>query len=158
MYRWQGGMFPRLARPALAGAIILGEQAIRGAGVTEFGLQKFFIIGFAQCRIGLAVKEGEEGVAPAAGHRRDLVQRTAGEYDRAARRRAISAAAELGKNQIAAVLILVEVDRHGKAAVLRAGIDVVAMAIEMSADRAVVTGDDVAIHPGRRELKKPRHG
>ena len=38
---------------------------------------------------------------------------------------------------------------------LRAGIDVVAVPIKMSADGAVVTGDDIAIHPRRRELEEP---
>ena len=44
--------------------------------------------------------------------------------------------------------------RDGEAAVLRAGIDVVAVTIEMAADLAVVAGHHIAIHPGRLELEE----
>jgi len=36
---------------------------------------------------------------------------------------------------------------------LRAGVDIVAMAIEVPADLGIVASDDVSIHPCRLELK-----
>ena len=108
----------------------------------------------AQRRVGFAVEEGEEGIAPPARYRRDLMQRAAREHDGAATRGAIAAAAELRKDEVAALVVAVEIDGDGKAPMLRADIDVVAMAVEMPADRAVVAGDDVAVHARRLELEK----
>src|SRR6202023_3316462 len=42
----------------------------------------------------------------------------------------------------------------GEAPVLRADIDVIAVPVEMPADRAVVAGDDGAIHARRLELEE----
>src|SRR5580704_2049957 len=116
------------------------------------------IVGLAQRGVGLAVEKGQKGVTPAARDRRHLMQRAAGEHHGTADRRAIDLAAELRKLQIAAVVILIEIEGDGEAPVLRAGIDIVAMPVEMPADRAVVAGNDVTIHAGRGELKIRLYG
>src|ERR1700722_19584081 len=159
MKRWQDGIaFGILAGAALAGEVAFRKQAIGTAVIPEFALQNVRVIFLAQRRVGLTIEEGEKGVAAAAGHRRDLMQRAAGEDDGAAVRCAIGAAAEFWKGQIAAVIVLVEVDGDGETTMLRAGIDVVAVPIKMPADGAVITGDDIAIHPRGRELKEPFDG
>ena len=89
--------------------------------------------------------------------RRHLVQRAAREHHRAADRRAVGAPPELGKDQVAAVIVAVEIDRDGEAAVLRPGIDVVAVAEEMPAQRAVVAGHEIAVHARRPELEIALH-
>ncbi len=86
------------------------------------------------------------------------MQRAAGEHDGAAVRRAIAAAAEFRKRQVAAVIVVIEIDGDGEAAMLRAGIDIVAVAMEVAAQSGVVTGDDVAVHPRGGELKEPFDG
>src|SRR5579863_4289917 len=130
-----------------------GKQAVRLHGILRRGLMQPGVVGLAQRRVGLAVEEGEEGVAPAARYRGDLMQRAAGEHHGAAVRRAIAAGAELREDEIAAVIVPGEVDGDGEAPVLRADIDVVAMAMEMAADGAVVAGDDIAVHTRRLELE-----
>src|SRR5580704_17114608 len=111
------------------------------------------IVGLAQRGVRLAVEKGQKGVTPTACDRRHLMQRAARENHGTADRRAIDLAVELRKLQIAAVVILVEIEGDGEAPVLRAGIDIVAVPIEMPADGAVVTSHDVTIHAGRGKLK-----
>ncbi len=81
------------------------------------------------------------------------MQRAAREHHGAADRRAIGASPEFGKHEIAALIVAVEIDGDGEAAMLRAGVDVVAVAEEMPAQRAVVARHHVAIHARRRELE-----
>ncbi|MFZ3338069.1 MAG: hypothetical protein WA776_21740 [Xanthobacteraceae bacterium] len=90
------------------------------------------IVRLAQRRVGLAIEECKERVAPPARHRGNLMQGAAGKHDGAAHRRMIGLAAELRKDEIAAIKILVEIDRDGEAAMLRADISVVAVAPEMA--------------------------
>src|SRR5579872_697219 len=135
-----------------------GKQTVRLHDILRSSLVQPGVVGLPQRRVGLAIEEGEEGIAPPARYWRDLMQRAAGEHHGAAMRRAIAAAAELRKDEIAAVIVPVEVDGDGEAPVLRADIDVVAMAMEMAADGAVVAGDDIAVHARRLELEILRDG
>ena len=102
----------RLAREALdllAGVVFFsgtrksGKQPVGiAAAIAEFTLRDLGIIELAQPRIGLAIEEGEEGIALAARHRRYLMQRAAGKDHGAAMRRAIAAGAEFREGEIAA--------------------------------------------------------
>jgi hypothetical protein len=110
------------------------------------------IVGFALDRVFLAVKERQEGIAPSPGDGRHLMQRAARKHQRAAFRRPVGLVAEFRKYEIAAFEIMVEIDREREPPVLRPGVDVVAIPVEVGADLAVVAGHDIAIHPrgGRR--------
>jgi hypothetical protein len=68
--------------------------------------------------------------------------RAARKHHRAAFRRPVDPAAEFRKHQVAAFEIAVEIDRDREAPMPRAGVDIVAMAMEVAADLAVVAGDD----------------
>src|ERR1700728_75834 len=136
----------------------LGKQAVGHAGIALFGLMQLFVVALAKRGVGFTVQEGEEGVASSVCHRRHLMQCAAGKYRGAPMRRPINAAAEFREDQIAAVIVLIEIDRHGKAAMLRPGIDVVAMPVKVAAGGAVVTGYNVAIHPRRPELEEAFEG
>ena len=74
------------------------------------------------------------------------MQGAAGKHDRSAGRRAIGAASELRKNQVAAFISAVQIEGNGEAAMLGAGIQIVAVAMKIAADLAVVAGDDIAVH------------
>src|ERR1700731_2117790 len=111
----------------------IGQQPVAPLAVARLAFVQFGIVGFAQRRVRLIVEKGEKRVAPAARDRRHLVQRAAREGDRAAVGGAIFPAPEFGEDQVAALEFPVEVDRDRKAAVLGAGIDVVAVAMEMPA-------------------------
>src|SRR6185437_2362421 len=103
----------------------------------------------------LAVEEGQEGEATAAGDWRHLVKRTTGKHQRAANRWSVKLPSEFRKHQVATAEVIVEIDRDREAAVLRANVEVVAVAMKVSADLAVIAGDDVAIHACRRKLEVP---
>src|ERR1700733_8758606 len=83
------------------------------------------------------------------------MQRAAGKHQGAAFRWPVDLAAELRKHQIAACKVVVEIDGDGKTPMLRTGVDVVAMAMEMPADLAVVASDDVAVHSRGLKLEVP---
>src|SRR5262249_21128142 len=95
----------------------------------------------------------QKGVTPPARDGRHLMKRAARKHQGAAMRRPIGLPAELRKHQVATVIVAVEVNRDGKATMLRGGVDIVAMAIEVPTNLAVVASDDVSIHPCRLELK-----
>jgi hypothetical protein len=86
------------------------------------------------------------------------MQGSAGEHNSAAHRRPIGLAAELRKDEIATVEILVGIDRAVDAAMLLADIRVVAVALEMATDPAVIAGKDMATHARSLELKEALDG
>ena len=112
------------------------------------------VVGFPPGGIGLIIEKRQESIAPAARDRRYLVKCPAGKYHCAGGGRPIGFSAEFRKQQVAAVVILVEIDRHRKTPMLGAGIDIVAMAMKVAADLAVVAGHDIAIHAGSLELEE----
>ena len=80
------------------------------------------------------------------------MQQRTGKDDRPADGGLEGSGAVFGKAHLAPFEILVEVDRHGKAAMRRARGGVVAMGREMAAVLRIVAGDDVAFHPRHLEL------
>ncbi len=92
----------------------LRKQPIGFDGVLRRSLMQLGVVRLTQSGVGLAVEKGEEGVAPAFCHRRHLMQRAARENNGAAVRRAVGTAAELRKDEIAAVVILLRLIETAK--------------------------------------------
>src|SRR6185312_5561865 len=110
------------------------------------------IVGLADRRRRLVIKEGQEDVALAFGHKIGRVQQRAGEHHGGARRRLEALRAIFWKAQLAALVIVVQVQRYGKAAMRRTLGGVVAMGVEMAVLVGGVAGDDEALHAGDVEL------
>src|SRR5262249_36836434 len=94
----------------------------------------------------LVVDERQEGVAAAPRHRRYRMQERAGEDQCRADRRLEAPGAEFGEGELAAVEGVVQIDRHGEAAVRRALGRVVAVRPEMPALLLRIAADKVALH------------
>jgi hypothetical protein len=86
----------------------------------------------------LVEKEGEEHIASTARHARHLVEDRSGEDDRGSGRGLEGLRAVLGKRNLAAVEIRVEIDRDGEPAMRNRDPGVVAMRTEMPACLGIV--------------------
>src|SRR5581483_9006103 len=92
------------------GLRLFRKQTVAPGGILELAGVQLGIVGLAQRDVFLAIHERQEGVALAPGDGRHLVQRAARKHQRAAFRRPVGLAAELGEHEIAAVEIIVEID------------------------------------------------
>src|SRR5689334_7819549 len=102
----------------------------------------------------MVVKERQEGVPNPTRDRQRLMQYRAGKDDGRAGRRLISSGTELGKDQLAALILIgIEVERYRKPAMSRSLGRVVAMRREMAALVGAVAGDNVSLHAGGMELE-----
>ena len=106
----------------------------------------------------LVVEERQERVAVAPGDWLHLVEERAAEHHSTARGHLEAVVAVLGEDELAAVVIAVEPDRNGEAAVRRARRRVVAMGHEEPAVGRPVAGDDVALDAGGAELERLADG
>ena len=105
--------------------------------------------------LGLLVEqEGEEHIAAPARHARHLMENRSGEDDRSSGRGLEGSRAVLGKRNLAALEIRVEIDRDCEPAMRDRDPGVVAMGTEMAAGLGIVARDEVALDPGRAHLKR----
>ena len=102
----------------------------------------------------LVVQEWQEHIAAAAGNRRGLVEKAAGEHHGPAGGRAVRARAELGEAKVATFILFgIQVDSDGEAPMRGTFGGIVAVCTEVRPLGAVVTGDNVALHASGLELE-----
>src|SRR6185436_6762645 len=122
--------------------------------VDDFARDKSQILGTNFGAI-LAVEKRKEGVAPALGHGKCLMQERAGKHDRSSGWGTVGGGSEFRKTQIAAFIVPgVEIHRDGESAVRRALRRIIAVGAEETAGCTFVAGYNVAFDAGSLELKR----
>src|SRR5580704_11563236 len=115
-----------------------GIQKILIGPVRRFSLVQPGIIRQAQFHFRLTVEKRQAGIARAFRDGSNLMQGPAGKDDCAARRGAIGPPPKLRKDQVTALVATIQIQGHGKAAMLGSSVQVVPVAAKKPANLAVV--------------------
>src|SRR5215218_2761223 len=123
----------------------------RFSGIRADSFAEKGVVLLANPRGFLVIEERKKGIAATARHLRYRVKQGAGEHHGSPRRGLVAPRPVLGKAHLAALEVVVQIDRDRKPPMGRALRGVIPVGPEVAAILRRVAGDDVALHARRLE-------